>query len=303
LPRSRDFYEEAIAVDPAFAPAHSGLAIALVPLVLPGITPARVALPLARAAAIRALEIDSSSQEAHAMLGMVAALYDFDWNEAGRHFSPAMAREPVSPYVRWYYSFSYLLPMGRTEESVQQCMRGLQDDPLNFIGWFHYGAGLLAGSNAEDGEARLRQLSESHPHLHQPYYLLALSQAVRKLHKEALASAEQAYSLAPWSTTTKGLLAGILRCTGTENRGDELHNEISNGHQHGSAMGLTLFHVGSGDIEHAAYWAAKATDERDTRMILLIALLRAFQPNVFCSNSKWSAIARTMGIPSEVVED
>jgi len=291
------YYEQAIALDTAFAPAQSGLAMALVSLVLPGIIAAHVALPLARAAAIRALEIDPTSQEARAVLGMVAALHDFDWKEAERQFGLAMAREPVPAYVRWYYSLSYLMPRGRTQESVRQCMRGLQDDPLNFIGWFHYACGLLAGGNAEDGEAQLRQLSESHSDLYQPYYLLALSRAVRGLHQQALTAAEKAYSLAPWSTTTRGLLAGLLKCTGAASRGDELVHNLFPGDLYGTAMGLTFFHVGCSEIEPAAYWAERAIQQRDTRMILFMFLMRAFQLNLLRSNQNWSAIAGKVGVP------
>jgi len=303
LPRSRDYYEQAIAMDAAFAPARSGLAMALVSLVLTGIIAARVALPLARAAAIRALEIDPSSQEARAVLGMVAALHDFDWKEAERQFGLAMAREPVSAYVRWYYSFSYLLPMGRTRESVRQCMRGLQDDPLNFIGWFHHACGLLAGGNVEDGEARLRQLSESHPDLYQPYYLLALSQTLRGLHKAALTSAEKAYCLAPWSTTTRGLLAGLLKCTGAASRGDELVHDLLPGDRYGTAMGLTFFHAGCSEIEQAACWAERAIQQRDTRIILFVGLLRTFRPEVLCQDARWSGMVGELSIPLLGLDD
>src|SRR5262249_53773949 len=86
LPRSRALFEEAVVLDADFAAAHSGLAMALVSLALPGIMAAHTAMPLARAAAISALGIDPASQEAHAVLGMVAALHDFDWNEAEGRF-------------------------------------------------------------------------------------------------------------------------------------------------------------------------------------------------------------------------
>jgi TolB-like protein len=303
LARSKDLYENAIGMDADFAPAHSGLAMALVSLVLPGITPAHTAMPLADAAARRALDIDSLSQEAHAVLGMVAALYHFDWKEAKRRFQLAMAREPVSPYVCWYFSFSYLLPMGRAEESVRECMRGMEDDPLNFIGGFHYAAALLAGGNTEAGEAYLRRLSELYSNLYQPYYLLSLCQAVRGLHKEALAAAEKAYSLAPWSMTTRGLLAGILRCTGQTNRANELHGSLLAGDQYGAAMGLSLFHVGCAEMGPAGEWAERAVEQRDTRMILLMGLIRASQPTLFRSERKWSAIARTLGIPTAALYD
>jgi TolB-like protein len=303
LPRSKDFYEQAIALDAGFAPAHSGLGMALVCLVLPGITPAHVAMPLARSAAKKALEIDPASQEAHAVLGMVAALYEFDWNEAERRFRLAMAREPISPYVRWYYSYTYLLPLGRSRESVQVCMRGIEDDPLNFMGGFHYAGGLLAGGNAEAGEAHLRQLSELHSDLYQPYYLLALSKAIRGLRQEALAAAEKAYSLAPWSATTKGLFGGLLRCAGDPNRADELRGELLPGDQYGEAMALALFHVGCSETEQAGEWAKKAVDQRDTRMILLIGLMRAFRPDLLRSDGRWSGIVRELQIPLVVADD
>jgi TolB-like protein len=297
LPRSRDLFEEAVALDADFAAAHSGLAMALVSLTLPGIIAAPAAMPLARAAATRALGIEPASQDAEAVLGIVAALHDFDWNEAERRFHVAIAREPVAPYVHWYYSFSYLLPMGRSRESVYECMLGMEDDPLNFMGGFHYAGALLAAGNAQAGEAYLRQLSELHLSLYQPYYLLALSQAVRGLHKEGLAAAEKAYSMAPWSTTTKGLFGGLLRCAGETNRANELYSELAAGDQYGVATGLSLYHVSCSEIEHAAEWAVRAVEQRDTRMILLIALLRAFRPDILRSNVRWSAIAHTLGIP------
>jgi TolB-like protein len=303
LPQSRDFYEQAIALDAGFAPAHSGLAMALVSLVLPGITSAHIAMPLARAAAKTALDIDPASQEAHAVLGMVAALYELDWKEAERRFLLAVADEPVSPYVRWYYSFAYLLPIGRTQESVRECIRGMEDDPLNFIGGFHYAGALLAAGNTDAGEAYLRQLHELHLSLYQPYYLLALSQAVQEKYKEALAVAERAYSLAPWSTTTRGVLAGLLRYTGEANRANQLHDELLPGDHFGEAMGLTLFHVGCGEMANAAEWAERAVEQRDTRMILLMGLMRASRPNIVRLDRRWSAIASTLGIPPSVLDD
>jgi serine/threonine-protein kinase len=303
LPRSRDLYEQTIAMEEAYALAHSGLAMALVSLVLPGITPSHIAMPLARKAAKRALELDPSLHEAHAMLGMVAALYDFDWKEAEERFLLAMAREPIPAYIRWYYSFSYLSPMGRTGESMRQCMYGMQDDPLNFIGGFHYAGALLAGGNAEAGEAHLRQLSELHPTLYQSFYLLALSQAVRGAPREALNAAEMAYSLAPWSPTTKGLFAGILKSSGDAARAGELLDQILPVDQYGSAMGLSLFHVACGEMEHAAKWAEKAVAQRDTRMFFLTGLVRASQASLFRSHGRWSAIARTFGISTTVSDN
>lgn len=303
LSRSREFHEQSIAMDASFAPAHSGLAMALVTLVLPGLSPSLRSMPLARAAAERALHIDPASQEAQAVLGMVAALHDFDWKEAEHNFRLAMSRNPVPAYVRWYYSYSYLLPLARTRESVQQCVRGLQDDPLNFMGGFHYAGALLAGGDANAGEAHLCQLSEVHSSLYQPHYLLALSQTVRGSRKEALAAAERAYCLAPWSTTTRGLFAGLLRYSSNSTRADQLYQELLPRDQYGTPMGLSLFHVGSSEVEQAADWAVKAIEQRDTGMILLIALVRALRPSLVRGDTRWLSIFRSLGIPPVLDRD
>ena len=133
--------------------------------------------------------------------------------------------------------------------------------------------------------------------LYQPYYLLALSQVIRGLHQEALRAGEKAYSLAPWSTTTRGLFGGILRRTGETIRADELHNELFPSDQYGAPMGLLLFHLACSETEAAAYWAERALEQRDPRMIFLMGLMRAFQSNTLRSDNRWSAIARTLGIP------
>ena len=73
-----------------------------------GLVPAREAMPIVREEARKALETDPSLPEAQAMLGIVAAVFDYDWKEAERRFGLAMARDPVSPQVRYWYGGFYL---------------------------------------------------------------------------------------------------------------------------------------------------------------------------------------------------
>jgi TolB-like protein/tetratricopeptide (TPR) repeat protein len=300
LARGSEFYERAIALDPAFASAHSGLGISRIVSILPGLTPAREGMPLARAAAQTALELDPLSQEAHAVLGFVAAVYDFDWKEAERHFGLAVAREPVLPVVRWFYAFAYLLPMGRLREAAEECLRGLDDDPLNFSGRFHYAGVLLAGGNENAGETELREISELHPNLYQPFYLLGLSQALRGSHAEAFGTAETAYNLAPWNKGTAGLFAGSLMRAGETSRADELLQKLLPEDAYGAPIGRLLFHLVCSEPDRAADWAEKAREQRDPRLIFVIALLRAPSRNIFRCDHKWSALAHALNVPSEL---
>src|SRR5438067_462521 len=108
----------------AFASPRSSL----MPKALPGIMPAHDAMPRVREAARKALSIDPSLPEAHALLGAVAAIYDYDWVEADRLFRLATRGDSVPPIVR-FTSMLYLLPVGRLQEAVAEYARALDEDP------------------------------------------------------------------------------------------------------------------------------------------------------------------------------
>ena len=301
LPLSKDFYERSIALDPGFVEARSGLAVAIIASVLPGLSPAREAMPQARAAAQSALDLDPHSEEAHGALGMIASGYELDRKEAEHQFQIATAREPVPTYVRWYYSM-YLLLAGRPRESAEQCLRGLKDDPLSFMGHFHYAAALLAAGNDEAGEAELRELCAIHSNLYQPYYLLGLSQSLRGLHAEALTTAENAYALAPWHTGTTGLFAGALLRAGKRRHAEELLEKLLPEDRYGTPFGLLVHSLACAEIEPAANWAWKVLEQRDPRLIFITGLLRSPSHGLLWSSGSWSALAARLGIPLQVSE-
>ena len=99
LQESRDFFQQAIAADPRFAQAYSGLSHYYPTLSMFSLMSAHQAMRQMRANAQRALELDPSLPDAHALLGIVSALYDYDWKESAREFGIAMAREPVPPWA------------------------------------------------------------------------------------------------------------------------------------------------------------------------------------------------------------
>ncbi len=132
LPRFKELLEHAIELDPKFGLAHSFLG---------GTT--RCSQPLHQAGArghpvgagsgTRGVARRSLAAEAHALLAVCIGGYDYDWIEAERHWRLAMAREPVSRDVRFWYGNHYLLPIGRTAEAVETMERGLEEDPLNLL--------------------------------------------------------------------------------------------------------------------------------------------------------------------------
>jgi TolB-like protein len=110
--------EDAIELDPKFALAHSLLGAHYTMLGNLGFRPAREVIPLARAAEREALRVEPSLPEAHALLGVCDGT-DYEWKDAEREWSLAMAQEPVSRDVRFWFGNHYLLPIGRLVEAVE----------------------------------------------------------------------------------------------------------------------------------------------------------------------------------------
>jgi len=95
-----------------------------------GMLPAHQAMPLARAAYQKALEIDPTLPEALAGLAAISMLYDYNWKEAERLFGLAMTRGPLLGGARARYG-QYLLFTGRTEAALKEHESAVQGDPLN----------------------------------------------------------------------------------------------------------------------------------------------------------------------------
>jgi TolB-like protein/DNA-binding SARP family transcriptional activator len=142
LTRAAALFERAVAAAPGYAEAHSGIADAYAVLGFYDHLPPREAFPRAKAAALRALEIDPRLAQAHASLGYVALYYDWQWPAAELAFSRAIELNPnYSVGHQWHANF--LVARGRFDEAVAAMRRAQETDPLSLIasaalGWIHY---------------------------------------------------------------------------------------------------------------------------------------------------------------------
>src|ERR1700722_1839070 len=138
LAKAKEHFELALAIDPNYAPAYSGLAEYYYALAAPRIKPLLEVAPLARSAAEKALAIDPANREARGILAALAAMVDYDWRGAETHIRQAMAGELVPPVVRARYALWYLLPLGRVAEALEQSRLALETDPLSMILHFQH---------------------------------------------------------------------------------------------------------------------------------------------------------------------
>ncbi|HZM97520.1 MAG TPA: protein kinase [Vicinamibacterales bacterium] len=125
-------FKAALTLDSTYAPAYAGLADGY-SLAVPfgGLSPGE-AFPPAKAAAYRALALDSTLAEVHTSLGIIALFHDWDWAEANRQISRAIQLNPSSPQARLFHAW-YLLLMGQPESALAEMERARQLDPLSLI--------------------------------------------------------------------------------------------------------------------------------------------------------------------------
>ena len=289
--RSRECLEQALALDPGFALPYVGLADHHLARCVMGAIPANQAMPQARDLARRALEIDPELPEGHAMLGIVAAFYDFDWREAERRFELATAREPLTPHLREWYAH-WLFAMGRPEDARRQNAQVIDEDPLCPV-WHHMRSQVLQGLGLHDEALDACRTSvEIDPQNWLGWIHLALRYAIHGRHGEALHCAEKGYATAPWSAYGTGVMAASLANAGQPEKADALLDRLRNDTDAGP-LGLSVYYLARGDVDRAVEWSGKAADQRYPGIITMI--FRPFEPWLRKS-AGWPALLKKVNL-------
>jgi serine/threonine-protein kinase len=167
LDASKRLFQEAIRLDPNYALAHDGLAYCWYSEGFLGFIAPKEAMPRAKAAVRRAIELDESVAEAHATLGVILALFDWDWAGAQREMMRSIELNGASPSSRDVYAFYYLRPVGRIEEAVSQTQQALALDPLSILFRVHLAFLFYLQRHYEHSIAQFRKVLE----MNSQYYL------------------------------------------------------------------------------------------------------------------------------------
>ena len=290
---SREYLEQAIALDPRFALPYVGLADHHLALSSAGFMPAHEAMPRSRELAQRALDLDPELPDAHAMLGIVAGDYDLDWQEAGREFQLAMAADPVPAFVHLWYAVFYLLSVGRAGEARAEMEAYLKEDPLSQIGHHCLGCVLLALDLEEEAKAAFGRSVQLDPNYYIGWLLLGLLHGVQGAYAEAPAAPRTALSIAPSMPWVAGLAAGALQMSGQTARAEELLAKLLPGDAYGAPAGLCVHALVCGDVDRAVEWAGKTVEQRVPAFIWEI--VRPYESRLRQS-AGWPALLKKMNL-------
>jgi tetratricopeptide (TPR) repeat protein len=184
LKRSIDYFQQATAKDPNYALAYAGLAD-VYNVIAPYISrPGKDFVPLAEAAAKKAVELDDSLAEAHTALAFVKGS-KWDWPEAEREFTRAIELNPNYANAHYFYAFIYLNPMGRHEESIREMKRALELDPLSLIMNTNLAATYYYAREYDQAIAQARKTLEIDPSFVVPHGYLAWAYEQKNMYREA----------------------------------------------------------------------------------------------------------------------
>lgn len=261
--------KNAIERDPEFAPAYDALAEMNWYLGYFGFVPPRTAFSAGIVHALRALEIDSSRAETHALLGAFHKTIEYNWPEVRREMEIALRLNPTSPTVRLRYAVSYLMPHGRLEEAISEIQIALESDPLSLE--MHNWMGIMLAL-AHKWDLTIEngwRIIEIDPSDFWGYFIIGTAYRGKRMFEEAITAHRKAVEI---SGGVPGLIGWLGLTLGLSGNAAEarswlqvLHTKVAQGYV--SPTSFAWIHLGLGEIDTAFEWLNRAVDECDQFMM------------------------------------
>jgi TolB-like protein/DNA-binding winged helix-turn-helix (wHTH) protein/tetratricopeptide (TPR) repeat protein len=286
------YYRAALAKDPDYAPAYAAMAECYDYLALYYWKP-RDALPQAKAAALKAVELDDSLADGHAVLGIVYLEFDFDWPAAEREIRRALELNPSSDAHLFYAE--YLASLGRRDEAVVEIERARSVDPFSLrvmsegVFWefiaHKYDLAIEAGRAALASEPNDAPL----------YSYLGLVYATQKRYTEATELAQTARRMDE-SPFIAAMVAYTYAAAGRRADAERMLKGISEEikEQYSCSYEVGAAYTALGEVSQAFHWLDKAYEERSTCMP---ALKQDPRFDSIHSDLRFQTLVRRVGFP------
>lgn len=231
--------------------------------------PPREAAPLAKKAALKALQIDEALAQAHASMGSVLS-YQWDWEAAGKEYRRSIELNPSYPTARQWYAF-HLAAMGQMEEAVQEGFKAKELDPLSII--INRDLGLLF-AYARQPERAIEQYQktlELDPNFALLHHGMGRAYLQSGKLKEAVPCFRKALELAPDNSAMRAALAHAYAVSGQHEGARAILQELLKQKESAyiPASSIAVIHTGLGNQECALDWLEQACRDHDDGLLLL----------------------------------
>jgi len=264
--RSIELYEQALARDPRSALAYAGIADAWA-LLTDHFLPPLETMPRAKAAAIRALELDETLAESHVALGNVYLLYDWNWSGAEKEYRRAIELNPSYAEAHGGYGH-YLAVVGRHAESAAEMTKARELDPLSTAVLFGSGWNFLLAGRVDESIEVSRKAVELDPSFGWTRLNLALAYVEKGLLAEAVSEVEK--GIAQFDSPLAKAVAGtVFAAAGDRKRARRVLDELAaiSDQRYVCPYEVALVHLGLGDRDETFRRLEKGFRDRSVCMV------------------------------------
>lgn len=292
LRRAVQYFEQAIARDPAYAQAYAGLSDAHASIAVFGYGQPHEEFRKAKAAAHRALQLDSTLAEAHAALAHALFVYDYEWDAAERGFRRAIQLDPGYTFSRVPYAI-LLSTRLRFDEAVAQLDTARASDPLAFAVPAVLGRVYVTARQPDRAIPHLLGALELNPQSDLSYQQLGHAYLQKRMPREAIAALRKAAALSGIRDSAQ--LAYAYAVTGQREEAGSIVRQLvgSSTQRYVPPFHIAMAYVGLGNHDEAFRWLERGYAERASFMNGVKVVL-AFEP--LHTDPRWLPLLRRMGL-------
>jgi len=288
------YFNQAIEEDPKYAQAQSGLAdtYSLLGDWQYAVMTPKEALPKAKAAAIRALELDGTLGEAHNSLAFCLDGFDWDFESAGKEFQRAIELNPGYATAHHWYAW-HLSLLGKYDEAVAE-MRKAQDlDPLSLIINADFAELLVLAHSYDESIRQSRKTIEMEPNFALAHNQLAQAYLQKHMNDEAAAELQKAAQLSGGSPTVLANLARAYAASGKKSEATKILNDLrkQSTAAYSHAPEIAVIYAALGDSDQVMSWLEKGYEGRFNPGVLLRP---GFDP--LRSDPRFQDLVRSVGL-------
>jgi TolB-like protein/DNA-binding winged helix-turn-helix (wHTH) protein/Flp pilus assembly protein TadD len=289
------YFKQAIEEDPKYARAYSGLAdtYALLGDWQYAVMTPKEAFPEAKAAAIKALELDSTLGEAHNSLAFVLDGFDWDLDAGGKEFRRAIELNPGYATAHQWYAW-HLSLLGRFDDAIAEMRKAESLDPLSLIINADLAELLGLAHSYDDSIRQSLKTIEMDPNFALAHNQLAQAYLQKHMYDEAVAELQKAVKLSGNSPTCIANLARAYVASGKRAEAVTLLNTLIKRSTTGysNASEIAMIYASLGDTDQAMNWLDKSFEDRFNPGVLLRP---GFDP--LRSDPRFQSLVHRVGLP------
>jgi TolB-like protein/DNA-binding winged helix-turn-helix (wHTH) protein/Flp pilus assembly protein TadD len=266
------YFNQAIEEEPKYAQAYSGLTdtYALLGDWQYAVMTPREAYPKAKAAALRAVELDSALGEAHNSLAFVLDGFDWDLDSGGKEFRRAIELSPGYATAHHWYSW-HLALLGRYDDAISEMRKAESLDPLSLIINADLAELLLVAHSYDESMRQSRKTIEMDPNFAMAHNQLGQAYLQQHMYEQAVVELQKAVQLSAGSPTCIANLARAYALSGRRSEALKLLNGLKTSSTPGfsHASEIAAIYVSFGEKDEAMNWLEKGYTERFNPGVLI----------------------------------